>query len=102
MPMVNNSTDSAADWQPLEVYVMAAICLLVGLMLGYLFRGSESSHVAASVRTQQALTPAAPQAQPQMPTLEEMKHMADKQAEPLLDQLKSNPNDAKLLAKVGA
>ena len=35
-----------------------------------------------------------------MPTLEQMKHMADKQAESLLEQLKSNPNDARLLAKI--
>jgi cytochrome c-type biogenesis protein CcmH/NrfG len=98
--MVNNTTDSAADWQPKKVYVLAAICLLVGLMLGYLFRGSESSRMAASVTTQQASTPGALQPQPQMPTLEQMKQMADKQAEPLLGQLKSTPNDAKLLAKI--
>ena len=35
-----------------------------------------------------------------MPTLEQMKHMADKQAEPLLAQLKSDPNNATLLSQV--
>ena len=35
------------------------------------------------------------------PTLEDMKHMADKKAEPLLAQLKSDPNNAKLLNQVG-
>ena len=96
--MANHTPDSAANWQPTQAYLMAAICLFVGLALGYLFRGSEGSHVAASVTTEQRA--AAPQAQPQMPTLEQMKHMADKQAEPLLEQLKHNPNDATLLAKV--
>ena len=101
MPMVNHTTDSA-NWEPKMVYVMAAICLLVGLALGYLFRGSESAQVAASVKTQPAAAVAAPQARPQMPTLEQMKQMADKQAEPLLAQLKNHPNDAQLLARVAA
>lgn len=34
-------------------------------------------------------------------TPERLKHMADKQAEPLLAQLKSTPNDPQLLAKLG-
>jgi cytochrome c-type biogenesis protein CcmH/NrfG len=38
----------------------------------------------------------------QAPTPEQMKHMADVQAQPLLDQLKSSPNDASLLYKVGS
>ena len=37
-----------------------------------------------------------------MPTLEEMKQMADKQAAPLLEKLKSDPNNAALLMQVGA
>jgi tetratricopeptide (TPR) repeat protein len=37
----------------------------------------------------------------QMPTPEQMKAMADKQVEPLLEQLKSKPNDPALLAQVG-
>jgi cytochrome c-type biogenesis protein CcmH/NrfG len=103
--MENNPTHSAADWQPKQVYVMASICLAVGLMLGYLFRGSEATQVAASVAASTTTRPAppmgGPHAQPQVPTLEQMKHMADKKAEPLLAQLKANPKDAKLLAQLG-
>jgi cytochrome c-type biogenesis protein CcmH/NrfG len=36
-----------------------------------------------------------------MPSLEEMKRMADKQAEPLLAKLKDDPNNANLLNQVG-
>jgi cytochrome c-type biogenesis protein CcmH/NrfG len=36
------------------------------------------------------------------PTLEQMRQMSDKQAAPLLDKLKSNPNDGSLLVQVGA
>jgi cytochrome c-type biogenesis protein CcmH/NrfG len=38
----------------------------------------------------------------QAPTPEQMKHMADVQAQPLLDQLKSSPNDPNLLYRVGS
>lgn len=37
-----------------------------------------------------------------MPSLEEMKHMADKQAEPLLEKLKKDPGNSALLMQVGA
>jgi len=37
-----------------------------------------------------------------MPSLEEMKQMADKQAAPLLEKLKSDPNNTALLLQVGA
>ncbi len=36
----------------------------------------------------------------QMPSLDQMKHMADKQAAPLLAQLKTDPNNADTLKKV--
>jgi cytochrome c-type biogenesis protein CcmH/NrfG len=77
---------------------MAAICLLLGLALGYLFRGSQAQPAAAS-----AATPTASPAigmPTQMPTLDQMKHMADKQAEPLLAQLKNDPNNVEVLKQV--
>jgi cytochrome c-type biogenesis protein CcmH/NrfG len=37
----------------------------------------------------------------QMPSLQQMKHMADKQAEPLLAKLKADPNNPALLNEVG-
>jgi cytochrome c-type biogenesis protein CcmH/NrfG len=37
-----------------------------------------------------------------MPSLEEMKQMADKQAAPLLEQLKSDPKNSAVLMQVGA
>ena len=36
-----------------------------------------------------------------MPSLDQMKHMADKQAEPLLAQLKTTPDNAALLIQIG-
>jgi len=76
---------------------MASICLLVGLLVGYLARGS------AGVATTSQVQPPAPvaSAQQHMPSLEDMKHMADKQAEPLLTKVQSDPDNADLLNQIG-
>jgi len=76
---------------------MAVGCLFLGVVIGYLFRGSESAKppVAAATTTAQP-------SMRQMPTMEQMKSMADKQAMPLLEKLKTDPNNAELLAQVGA
>src|SRR5690242_7130125 len=88
-------------WKSTQVYAMAGISLLVGLAVGYLFRGSESGPVQASQAAQvQGRGPTAGMPQ-QMPSLEQMKSMADKQAQPLLAKLKNDPNNSALLNQVG-
>lgn len=88
------STDN--KWRPVQAYALAAICLLVGLPLGYMIHGSAPA-TATAVKVE-AAQPNAPVA---MPTLDQMKHMADKQAEPLLAELKQKPTDPKLLIQAG-
>jgi len=95
------NTPTISNWTGTQAYVLAVICLVVGVALGYLVRGSASPSTAVTQAT------AAPSgmgdtAGSQTPTPEQMKHMADVQAQPLLDQLKSSPNDATLLYKVGS
>jgi len=92
-----------AGWKPTQVYAMALICLVIGVALGYLFRGSESrpaqpAQSMAQPASGSALGAAMPQ---QMPTLDQMKHMADKQVEPLLEKLKADPNNSSLLNQIG-
>jgi cytochrome c-type biogenesis protein CcmH/NrfG len=87
-----------------QVYTMATFCLAVGLGMGYLIRGSQLA-APSPKSTAQATTPAAPPAAKAMghrPSLDEMRQMADRQAAPLLEKLKSNPNDSSLLVQVGA
>ncbi len=91
-------------WKPAQVYVMAGICLLIGLAVGYFVRGSASpAPQVVSSETAVQSPQAAPAAgeQQRMPTLDEMKQMADKQAEPLLAKLKTDPNHADLLNQIG-
>jgi len=88
-------------WKTSQVYAMAVVCLVVGLALGYLFRGSASraAQPSQAQETTSAATPAG--THPQMPSLEDMKHMADKQAEPLLAKLKTDPKNSDLLNQIG-
>jgi cytochrome c-type biogenesis protein CcmH/NrfG len=96
---------AGAAWQVKQVYAMAVISLVVGLAIGYLFRGSQSPAVlappAASAQAGAQSAATAGQMGGQMPTLEQMKQMADKKAEPLLEKLKGDPNNSDLLFKVG-
>ena len=84
-------------WQAKHVYVMAAVCLVVGLFVGYLLRGSSSPQSAVATSP----TPAPTKSKGQMPSIEQMKHMADKQAEALMAKLKDKPNDPALLIQIG-
>ncbi|HEX4786278.1 MAG TPA: tetratricopeptide repeat protein [Candidatus Sulfotelmatobacter sp.] len=88
-------------WRTAQVYVMAAICLAVGLALGYLFRGSVTQVRPPAAAQPPAAMGAADSNPPQMPSLEDMKHMADKKAEPLLAKLKADPNNSILLNQIG-
>lgn len=97
------NTDQPAvppTWRTTQVYAMAAVCLAVGLVLGYLFRGSATQAGSLSP-AQTPVAGAASSNTPQMPSLEEMKHMADKKAEPLLAKLKADPNNSTLLNQIG-
>jgi cytochrome c-type biogenesis protein CcmH/NrfG len=102
-----NEGKSSQGWTSTQAYIMAVLCLLVGFAVGYLLRGSTGrssvpAPAAAGTEQQQGMPPAGMgQGQQQMPSPEQMKAMADKQAAPLLEQLKSKPNDAALLSQIG-
>ena len=96
-------TATPQNWKSSQVYSMAVLCLLVGVTLGYLFRGSASRPPQPKQAAATAPSPdAAAQApHPQMPTLDDMKRMADKKAEPLLEKLKNDPKNPELLNQLG-
>jgi tetratricopeptide (TPR) repeat protein len=91
-----------STWKPGQTYAMAVVCLVIGLAIGYFLRGSAAPTPPASAMAAAAQPSADPHAgmgQQPMPTLEQMKKMADKQAEPLLTTLKTDPKNAALLNK---
>ena len=96
---------NSSTWTGTQAYVFAVICLVVGVAIGYLLRGSASPN-ASSATQAAAVAPAGMgsmggMSANQQPSPEQMKHMADKQAEPLLAELKNKPNDPQLLYNVG-
>lgn len=103
MPNEAVERSTAVAWQNKQVYALAAVCLLIGLAIGYLFRGSRPPAPAISGASQSGRAAAgmAGNMGGRMPTLEQMKHMAEKKAEPLLEKLKSDPNNSDLLIQVG-
>ncbi len=97
-----NRTTSNEQWTSVQAYVLAVICLLVGIAGGWLIRGSQSP-AATSPETASAPPTGGMQGNSasQAPTPAQLKQMADTQAAPLIEKLKSDPNDADLLASVG-
>ncbi|HET9695545.1 MAG TPA: tetratricopeptide repeat protein [Terriglobales bacterium] len=94
---------TASGWRASHVYTLAMVCLVVGLGVGYLLRGSQSPVPAPATPAAAAANPhgAMTEASTPPPTLDQMKHMAEKTAEPFLEKLKKDPNNPELLNQVG-
>ena len=99
------SVPTAGGLPSARVYPLAGAALILGLALGYFLLGPKTVQQATAPRT---AAPAAsmgvgmpPGGHPK-PTMEQMKAMADVKAAPLLEALKTNPKDAKLLAQLAA
>jgi cytochrome c-type biogenesis protein CcmH/NrfG len=94
-----NRSNSIEQWTSVQAYVLAVICLLVGVAGGWFIRGSQSP-AASMAETANASAPASPVANP-APTPAEMQKMADTQAGPLIEKLKTDPKNPQLLENLG-
>jgi len=88
-------------WSNTQAYGLAVICLLLGIAAGYFIRGPQPPASATVVSAPQQAPQQVPDNSSMQVTPEGLKHMAEKQAEPLLAKLEKNPNDAALLAQIG-
>jgi cytochrome c-type biogenesis protein CcmH/NrfG len=91
-------------WTDVQAYLLAAVCLVLGVALGYLFRGS-AAPVAGTVQASAVADGGMPQGQPgrgqpnqAQPTQaqltpEQQKAMVDQSVAPLLSTLKTGPDD---------
>ena len=97
-------TPADSPVQTWRVYAMAAIYLLAGLAMGYVLRMSQASTTAAGA-VASASTPhgvAGATTIAKAPSLDEMRQMAEDRAKPLLEKLKSDPNNSALLMQLGS
>ena len=83
--------------QARHVYLMAALCLIAGLAIGYLVRAWRMPATPVQARVVMPHPPLTGR----RPSLEEMKAMADKQAAPLLAKLDHDDKNTDLLVQVG-
>ena len=101
------------DWQARQLAVMCALCVATGFLAGYLLRGSAqvatpapSARAEATAPSPEAMRESAGQLQThqasqQMPTLDDLKRMADMKAAPLLAKLKSDAKNPQLQNQIG-
>src|ERR1700740_1485445 len=78
--------------------MLSVLCLLVGVAVGYLVRRSAPAQ-PANAQPQQVSMPGSAAAQPPAP--EQLRQLAETQAQPLLAQLKNDPNNPTLLYQIG-
>lgn len=101
--MTNKDRATSSDqWTSVQAYVLAVICLAVGIAAGWFVRGSETSASAAAPLAN-ASVPASGSVSSatQPPTPAQMQQMADTQAAPLIEKLKADPTDATILESIG-
>ncbi|HTZ94748.1 MAG TPA: tetratricopeptide repeat protein [Terriglobales bacterium] len=82
-----------------QVYGIAAICLVIGLVIGYFLLGSGHPGRVAQVVPSSPTPGAAAGTHPQI-TFDQMKQMATLQASSLVEKAKSDPNNAALLIQI--
>lgn len=89
----------AGYWSSGQAYVLATITLLLGVAMGYMVRGSATAETAGQTSSASATTPnfgdsSFGRQQPRLP------EVTSRLVEPLLQQLKTRPNDPDLLVNV--
>ena len=96
--MTDSSRTYAEQWPVKRVMILAAACLVIGLVAGWFIGGVGSSTASASAS---AAAPAPRASAPPASDPAKLKQEADAQAVPLLEALKSDPNNAAVLTKLG-
>ena len=90
---------SSRQWSSTQAYAFAVVCLVVGVASGWVIRSPHAaSQQTAGLKATTASVPTTSQSQS---TPGQLNGMADAQAAPLLEQLKSDPKNPDLLAKIG-
>jgi cytochrome c-type biogenesis protein CcmH/NrfG len=90
-----------SSWTATQAYGLAVFCLLLGVVLGYLFRGSASPANDLAATQAASSAPSGMNDASGKPTPEQQKAMVDRAATPLLDAVNRNPNDFEAVVDLG-
>ena len=109
MPNPAQTRNSSTNWTPMQAYVLAAICLVVGIAVGFFIRGSASPEPAAPATqsSSQASIPSGTGSNPMAPG--QLQNIPQQQsaaavasdAKPLLDDLATDPGNVEKTTRVG-
>ena len=110
--MTELKTTSTDTWTHTQAFSLAAVSLLLGVCGGWIVRRATAAPTPAAQQAVVAPAPADTTASPlppsslggpmsAIPSADDLKKAAESEAAPLLDQLKSAPTDAGLLARIG-
>ncbi|MGI9104268.1 MAG: tetratricopeptide repeat protein [Terriglobales bacterium] len=91
------ATQTEKHWANTHVYMLAAICLVLGVAAGYLLHAPSTG---TRTRPAQSRAAASTSVHPQV-TRAQLQRIADTKARPLLAKLEASPNDAQLLVELG-
>ena len=86
----------------MRVYLIASVCLLVGLVVGYTFLGKAAAPTVVQPAATSVSGTAPSMANHPKPTLEQMKQMADVQASALIENSKSDPKSVRLMTEIAS
>jgi len=96
-----NGPNAETELPAQRVYVVAALCLLLGLFAGYFFLGKSPRALATRSRNAPNTAGTYNGGHPGL-TLEQMKQMADVQVSALVEKSKSGPKNAAVLVQIAA
>lgn len=97
-PSSPNPSSSKPTWTSLQAYVLAAFCLVLGVALGYLFRGSASP---ANAQAATVATPTQQNGNTHSQNDAAAQAAIEQAAAPLLAAIKAKPNDYDSLVSLG-
>jgi tetratricopeptide (TPR) repeat protein len=99
-------TETRRQWTSKQALLFVSLCLMVGIAGGWFVRGlqgtsqSSTTQAAAAQPAPMVTNPSTPSA-PQPPSPARLKEMADAQAAPQIEKLKSDPKNPDLLTSIG-
>ena len=95
---VRNSSQRNPTWTAFQAYALAAYCLVMGITLGYLFRGSAAPASMTPSNTSSASNP--PEGMRQQFDPQQHQAFVDQSLAPMFEQLKNSPNDFDTMVKI--